>query len=311
MANKPEFPIKDFPGCEKGKNLGELTSIGIGGPADMYCALTDTDKLPTLIQKAQKLKMPYIVFGRGSNLIFADEGFKGLVIHIKANKIEVNNDEIIASAGALVSQIINKASENNLSGLEKLTGLPGTIGGAIRGNAGAYGTEIKDCLVEAEIFHPQKGVFKAKAKDLEFGYRNSALKNTLKGAIVLKVVLKLKKIDEATAKSMKEEIVEILKSRTGKQPKGKTTGSFFKNPDPDLSAGYLLDHVGAKGLQVGKAQVSQEHANWIINKGGAKQKDIVELAKILIEKVKTHFDIELEPEVQLISKDGFMDIQAG
>lgn len=308
MNNNYKLITDNFPGSEKGKPLHTLTSIGIGGPADLYLAIKDTNLLPSIIKTARQNNIPLVVFGGGSNLVFADEGFRGLVVQIKANNIIIEDDIITAEAGALVSQIIQKANESNLSGLEKLTGLPGTIGGAVRGNAGAYGTEIKDVLTEIEIFDPKNGIRKIKANELNFAYRESSIKNSQKDEVILKATLKLKKESPEYAKKMKAQIADILKTRAGKQPTGKTTGSFFKNPNPKLSAGYLLDQVGAKGLQIGGARVSKEHANWIVNTGNATQKDIIELAKILIEKVSTRFNIQLEPEVQLIGEHGFISI---
>jgi UDP-N-acetylmuramate dehydrogenase len=176
----------------------------------------------------------------------------------------------------------------------------------VRGNAGANGTEIKDFVQSAEIFTPGKGIHKVGKDYFNFDYRHSAVKKNKD--IILKVSLQLQKIKtpEATAEVTRE-VQEIIKSRAGKQPAGKTCGSFFKNPENNLPAGHLLDQVGCKGLQYGGAQVSYLHANWIINLGNASQQDVIDLAKEMRERVRNRFDITLVPEVQLVGEDGFIE----
>lgn len=293
--------VAQFPQIEEQKPLSELNTLKVGGAADLYFPLTEIKILPELIEAAADI--PYLILGGGSNIIFHDDGFRGLIIHMKANQVKIENNTIIADAGALVSQIIQIARKNNLSGLENLTGLPGTIGGAVRGNAGAYGTEIKDLLQEATIYNQDKGLHKVNSSYFDFAYRTSKVKTNKD--IILKIHLKLKK---STPEIIQQKTQEVLKSRKGKQPVGKTSGSIFKNPNPDLSAGYLLDQAGCKNLQVGGAKVSDLHANWIINLGNAKQKDIIELVKIMREKVEEKFSITLEPEVQFVSTTGFLYI---
>lgn len=302
----PEF-IKEYPLTQKQKPLSPLTTLKVGGEADLFLELSRVEQLPRIMETASGLQIPVFVFGGGSNIVFSEDGFRGLIIQIKANQITVNKSEITAEAGAPVSLIIQKALQNNLSGLENLTGLPGTIGGAVRGNAGAFGTEIKDVLKEALIYTEKTGMRIVKANYFDFGYRTSKVK-TEGSAIVLKVTLKLTKKSPAELEELKAKTAEIIKSRAGKQPAGKTSGSLFKNPGPELAAGYLLDQCRCKGLQVGHAQVSRQHANWIINLGEATQSDIIELAKIMRERVKNRFNITLEPEVQFVSTSGTLEI---
>ena len=294
---------------QTGRSLAQLSSIGIGGTADLYYRLEKTDELEPLIKAAEQLKIPFIILGGGTNTIFADEGFRGLIIHMMARRValEPSNDPahgiISAEAGALMAQIIAFALKNNLSGLEKLMGLPGTIGGAVRGNAGAYGTEIKDVFLKALIYSPGKGLREVGPEYLNFSYRKSTIKATKD--VILKVFLRLEAKDCTRAVA---EATEIIKNRITKQPKGQSTGSFFKNPGALLSAGYLLDRCGCKGLQVGGAQVSPEHANWIVNRGGATCKDVIDLAGMMRERVESRFDMTLEPEVQLIGPTGFIQL---
>ncbi len=327
----------------------------IGGLADFFYELTDIDELPALIQAAQNSSLPIFMLGGGSNTVFADEGFRGLVIHLKAHKIFLEEKSLrvqhtraeatpllVAEAGALLSQVIQFALKNNLSGMEKLMGLPGTIGGAVRGNAGAFGTEIKDVFAKALLCHPQKGLYEATKEDLNFGYRFSAIKKSQ--VPILKVWLRLEKASNAQVlKEALDTATDIVKNRISKQPKGHCSGSFFKNPDPAASTasapltstphnstGYLLEKAGCKNLQIGQIKVSAEHANWLINlhsqstragtQTGAKtgsqvgsetgtQKDLIALCQLLQKKVKDQFGISLEPEVQLVGPTGFLELK--
>ncbi len=321
--------IEKFPSTERNKPLAPFTTFGIGGPADLFYNLTDIAEFERLIQTARELKIPFFILGGGSNTIFADEGFRGLVIHFAAKNISLSIGPalpareaepvfVAAEAGALLSQVIQFALKNNLTGMEKMMGLPGTIGGAVRGNAGAFGIEIKDIFHKAAIFSPEKGLFEADAGFMSFGYRTSAIKKhqaspSNPGEFVLKVYLKLSPADPQTAKAALAEAMDIVKNRIGKQPKGKCSGSFFKNPvtpdyqkpqPPETKAGWLLEQIGAKGMRVGGVQVSPQHANWLMNTGNGTQKDVLELSGILQNKVMERFGIQLDREVQLVSAGG-------
>lgn len=310
-----------FSSIERDKLLAPYTTFGIGGPADLWHNLTDTDEFEPLIAMARELKIPFFVLGGGSNTIFADEGFRGLVIHFAAKKIALENLEtVVAEAGALLSQVIQFALKNNLSGMEKMMGLPGTIGGAVRGNAGAFGVEIKDIFHSALLCSAEKGLFEADKEYMNFGYRTSAIKKHQTGAsitpeYVLKVTLKLNRADPQIAKAALAEAMDIVKNRISKQPKGKCSGSFFKNPvtpdygktqPPETKAGYLLEQIGSKGMQIGGVMVSPQHANWLMNTGNGTQKDVLELCGILQDKVMQRFGVQLEREVQLVSADGLL-----
>ena len=304
MKKEYEKFIKKFPAARLKEPLAPLISFHIGGPADLFYELKKTEDLEPILSEAKKRKIPVIVFGGGSNTIFSDKGFRGLVIKVKTSKIKKDGETIIADAGALLSSVIQFALKENLSGMEKMTGIPGTVGGAVRGNAGAYGTEMKDILNKALVYGEKKGLREEGKEYFKFGYRDSILKKT--GEIVLKAYLCLENEDPEKIKMMREETLFIIKTRVSKQPKGLTSGSFFKNPSPDLSAGYLLENAGCKRLQVGGAQVSGEHANWLLNKGNATLEDVLELKKIMKERVKEKFNIDLRAEVQLIGENGFI-----
>lgn len=306
MTSKQNLQIK-YPEIQQSMELAPFTTIKIGGPADFYYELKDINTLLELIEDATELEIPWIVIGGGSNLVFSEEGFQGLVIHIKAKNIKKVNTGIEADAGALISQIIQFALKNSLRGIENLAGIPGTLGGAIRGNAGANGTEIQDIIETVTIFDPKNGIRTEQNDYFNFSYRNSKIKKD-SNKIVLKATLKLQKASQDDLITMQETIKKNLLGRTGRQPQGMTTGSFFKNPSPENPAGKLLDQAGCKGLKVGKAQISDLHANWVVNLGGATQQDIIELVKMAKNKVKERFNVDLEPEVQLVGTTGFIAI---
>lgn len=288
----------NFPGIQKDISLKDHCSFKIGGKADFFYNAESADSIPAIIKTAKGSKIPYIIIGSGTNTLFSENGFRGLVIHFKVANVKVKTEEIVADSGALLSQVINEAVNHNLSGLEVLAGIPGTIGGAIYGNAGTREGEIKTFVKEVEVYDPETDkIEKLKSEDLKFGYRKSSLKGSKK--IVLRVTLKLNK-----GKTNPDKIKGKLLERAMKQPKGFSAGSFFKNPNPLLAAGYLLEQAGTKSLQVGGAQISEKHANYIINLENATQKDIVELAKMAKERVKNKFNINLEPEVQVVDEYG-------
>lgn len=295
----------NFPLLQFNVLLAPFTTLQVGGPADFYYPLKNIEELPNLLKEAQKAKIPVFILGGGSNTVFADEGFRGLVIHMKANTITVEGNTIIADAGALLSQVLQASLKHKLSGMESLMGLPGTVGGAVRGNAGAFGTETKDIVEKALIYNEKKGIHEVSKEYFDFSYRTSSVKRHPGVDTVLRAFFTLTPAE--TTKAL-QETLQILKSRAGKQPTGKTSGSFFKNPSIEATAGYLLDQVGCKNLQVGQAKVSELHANWIMNVGGATQKDVIELAKIMYQRVMDKFQVALEPEVQFVGEKGMIQV---
>lgn len=276
----------NFSGIKKNVSLENHCSFKVGGKADFFYDAKSAEKIPELIEFAKNLKIPWILIGGGTNVLFSEKGFRGLVIHIKADKITETSKTVTAEAGALLPQVARKAN------LDALFGIPGTVGGAVWGNAGGRDGEIKDFMETVEVYDPDTG--KTELIKPKFEYRKSDIGKK----IILKVTLKKQE------KSDKAKIREKLKWRAEKQPKEPSAGSFFKNPGKDLSAGYLIEQSGSKGLQVGGAQISNKHANFIINLGNAAQKDIVELAKIAKERVKSKFEIDLTPEVRIIDEYG-------
>lgn len=235
--------------------------------------------------------MPVFVFGGGSNLLFDDEGFRGLVIRVRSAGLEVRGEEVWAEAGAVMAKVVLASAEAGLTGLEAWNGLPGTVGGAVIGNAGCFGVETKDVLKEAEAYLPGEGVKTVGPEWFEYRYRWSRLK--AEPGVVLSAVFQLKHGDPA---EIGEKMKEIARSRIQKQPPGSSTGSFFKNPAGD-HAGRLIEACGLKGKQIGRAQISPAHANFFLNLGGATSADILELGKLAEDEVAKQFGVQLEREV--------------
>lgn len=308
-------------GIEKGKVLAPLTTFQIGGPADYYFQLKNVDDLPSLIEACLKDKLPYIILGWGSNIIFSEKGFRGLIIHNLTRHIKLDGELIVTESGALLSQIIQFSLKNGLTGMEKLMGLPGSIGGAVRGNAGAFGLEIKHLFVKAEIYcssegkSEKKGVRIVPFEYLDFNYRHSHIKKTRE--IIMRVWLKLEKGDTTSGV---EEVRKIIMNRAGKHPSGMSSGSFFKNPSGNSvgkevqegekvlqSAGYYSDNAGCKSLRIRGAYVSEKHANFLMNDGTATLEDVLKLCEIIQQRVLEKFGIRLEREVQLVGENGFIE----
>lgn len=282
--------------------LEKYSTFRIGGRADFFYRLKDNRLLPAIIKFCNIKKLPIFIFGGGSNILFDDKGFRGFVIKIETDQVEINGNRIKADAGVYVSHLIKKSVEKGLSGLEKWIGLPGTVGGAVRGNAGCNGLETKDVLIGATLIDFKTGdIRQVKNAYFHYTYRDSRIKKT--GEIVMDATLKLEK-RIFSAKKQKEFMDEIRKFRIEKQPFGKTTGSFFKNPSPDTPAGMLIDQAGLKGKIIGKAQISSKHANFFLNLGGATYKEMIELARLAKREVKSKFNINLEEEVQIVSEKG-------
>ncbi len=296
---------KEFPQIRINEPLKSYCTFHIGGPADAFYKAKNTEEITKLVEIAKKYNIPYFIFSGGSNILFDDKGFRGLVIKIETQNIEINNNEITADSGVLISKLISKALSQGLSGIEQWFLLPGTVGGAVRGNAGCNGLETKDILIKVKIFDPKTGKIKEVDKNyLKFSYRYSSLKDT--DEIILSARFKLKK-EQIPEKKLKSLIQEIQTQRFKKQPVGLSGGSFFKNP-PDQKAGFLIEQAGLKGKIIGKAQISEKHANFLINLGGATSEDVKNLAKLIKCEIKKKFNINLEEEVQILSEYGKIKI---
>ncbi len=294
--------------------LNGFTTLKIGGPAKYLKEVTDEQEMITSIKEALKEGVKFIVIGEGSNLLISDSGYEGLVIVDKIQDVVFDGNNVTISSGYNLGDFINLAIDNDLMGMESLSGIPGTIGGAIYGNAGAYGQSISDCLVRLKVFDNRKVIWLDNS-ECNFQYRSSVFKT--KPVVILTAEFKL-------SKGSKEELFEksqqIIKTREQKYPIGiKCPGSFFKNViatnlDSDqlslipidkilhgkIPAGYLLEEVGAKGKRIGDVEVAPYHGNLFLNTGKATADDFLVLTNTYKNKVREKFGIELEPEVQLI-----------
>ena len=275
------------------------TTFRIGGPADYFLLPSSEEELSGILKICKNEELPYFILGNGSNLLVSDEGYRGVIIQLYRNygDITVKGNEIHATAGALLSQIAAAAKNASLTGFEFAGGIPGTLGGAVVMNAGAYGGEMKDVLKEVTVMNQDGEILTIPADKLELGYRTSIIKTA--GYIVLEAVISLKKgnIEEITALSRK-----LSAQRIEKQPlEYPSAGSTFKRPE-GYFAGKLIMDSDLRGYRVGGAQVSEKHCGFVINAGGATAEDVSTLMKNVTDIVYEKFGVKLEPEVKFLGK---------
>jgi UDP-N-acetylmuramate dehydrogenase len=284
------------------EDLKNHCTFQVGGEADFFYELSDLKDLPLLLKFAKMKKIPYFILGKGSNILFDDKGFRGLVIKNISENITIKTTTVEVDSGVSVSKLVMETVKKGLSPLEKWMGLPGTVGGAIYGNAGCNGLETKDILKSVTLLNPKTGkIKKVSAKYLALKYRSSKLKKS--NEIVLKAVFQLKK-SKLSSTEQKKIMAELSQNRLQKQPLGLSSGSFFKNPSLKNPAGMLIDKAGLKGKKVGKAQISEKHGNFLLNLGGATSTDILKLAKLAKQQVKAKFGLALISEVQILDPKG-------
>jgi UDP-N-acetylmuramate dehydrogenase len=280
--------------------LAPYTTFGIGGKAAFFYRAAKPETLVFAVRTAQALKMRFLVLGGGSNLLVSDAGFKGLAIKNESDDILVCGSSLTCQSGALLEDAVARACTQGLSGLEFAAGIPGTVGGAIRGNAGAFGKSVGDRLTEAVVLTSAGDIKEVSADYFRFAYRESRLKET--GDVLLSATLRLRKGDKGRIKGR---IADNLKKRSESLPwENKSAGCFFKNVvlnGKKISAGLLLDQVGAKRMHQGDAKVFAGHANILINTGAASSADVKRLATRLRRKIEEKFGIKLEKEVVYIN----------
>lgn len=280
----------------KDEALSKHTTFRIGGPAKYIFMPKNIEEIKQVIEYCKNNKEKYIVLGNGSNVLVSDEGFDGIVIQIynSFNNIEVTETKIYAQAGALLSKIAAAARDNSLSGMEFAAGIPGTLGGAIVMNAGAYGGEMKDIVSFVDVLEPDGEVKRYSCEEMEFAYRHSIVD---KDRIVLGAELALEMGDKV---AIVDRMNELKEARTSKQPlEYPSAGSTFKRPE-GYFAGKLIDDCGLRGYRVGGAMVSEKHCGFVINYDNATFKDVVELMKNVSDMVNDKFGVRLEPEVKII-----------
>lgn len=296
--------------------LKKHTTLDIGGPATQILSAASEEQLIEHVRKTAAEKQSYLIFGSGSNLLISDDGFKGTVLLNQVKGIRIEGNVLIAKSGTLLQDLVDFANSHKLAGLQSLAGIPGTVGGAVYGNAGAYGQTISDHLVRIKILPPTGLPVFINKNDCDFNYRDSIFKKNK--TAILEVEFELA---EGNSADLASKSTEIIKKREAKYPPGiKCPGSFFKNivagtlEDEILKlipteiimygkipAGALLELVGAKGDTLGEIEIAPYHANLFINKGNGTAVDFYKLAQKYVKKVFLKYGIKLQPEVQLIN----------
>ncbi len=281
------------------EQMRKHTTFQIGGPADYYVTPHSKEEIRDVMEACRQASVPYYILGRGSNLLVGDGGYRGVVIQISKNysDIWVEGTQIRAKAGALLSKIARKAMKNGLAGMEFAAGIPGTLGGAVVMNAGAYGGEMKDVLEEVLVLTQEGEFLTLQARELELGYRTSIIAR--QDFLVLEAALNLRKGNSEEIRAL---IEDLNQRRISKQPlEYPSAGSTFKRPQ-GYFAGKLIMDAGLQGFSVGDAQVSEKHCGFVINKGKATAKDVRCLMEEVIRRVEQQFGVRLEPEVKMLGE---------
>lgn len=277
--------------------MSSHTTFRIGGPAEVFAMPENYEQIGAVLKLCDQEQLPYFVLGNGSNLLVSDSGYRGVIIQMDRNmeEIRLEGNEIHACAGALLSSIAVAARNASLTGFEFAGGIPGTLGGAVVMNAGAYGGELKDVLKEAVVMDREGKIFTIPVEELEMGYRTSVIKTA--GYLVLEAVIALEKGDPEKIRATMKDLSD---RRTEKQPLDcPSAGSTFKRPE-GYFAGKLIMDSGLRGYRIGGAQVSEKHCGFVINAGGATAKDVRALMDHVISTVQEKYGVTLEPEVKFL-----------
>ena len=289
--------------------LSRFTSARVGGPAEMFLTVNTAEDLHHAVELAYSQKIPYFILGGGSNILVADKGINGLVIHNRARSVSFRHTGVnvvcTAESGMNLSSLSRQCIAKGLGGLEWAVGVPGTIGGAVVGNAGAHGGDINGVLLSASIWEPGRGVRVYSNEEMQYDYRDSILKREQHKARTRRVVL-------SADLQLEPESVEVLTARADAfttrrkqtQPGGASMGSMFKNPE-NYYAGYLIETAGLKGFQVGNAQISEQHANFFVSDGDTTAEDIRSLIAEAWNEVREQFGVEMDLEVELVGEWDF------
>ncbi len=286
---------KELPGIKENVSLTDYTTFKIGGKARYFYTAKNKEEAVKALLLAKELSLPFFVLGGGSNILIADDDFKGLVVSFQFSALDFKDNKLFCESGLSLALLVSEAAKKGLSGLEWGAGIPGTVGGAIRGNSGAFGDSMAGAINKVEVFNlASKKIEDYSQEDCQFAYRESVFKRRPE-LIILSAELELKKGDK---KEIKEKMKEYLDYRKKTQPLGfPSAGSVFKYP-PDVSAGQLIDKCGLRGKKIGNAQISEKHANFIINLNQAKAADVVHLIELAKQEVMDRFNVQLEEEIQ-------------
>ena len=290
-----------------GEPMSRHTTFGIGGPADAYAIAESEEQLQTLVDIARRHAVPFLILGAGSNILVGDSGIRGLVIENGSGRVDQpvhqSNGSLLvrAQSGTSLAGLARRLSSAGLAGLEWACGIPGSLGGAVIYNAGAYGGCLADCLRSVRVANSSAEVAELAASELSLGYRGSAFtRGVLQGKVVLSADLILHAGDPQVSAAR---VAELDARRQAAQPPGRNAGSVFKNT-PERPAWWLIDQVGLRGHRIGDAQISPKHTNFIVNRGQARASDVKALMALAQERVEERFGLRLEPEVTLVG-EGF------
>ncbi len=281
-----------------GELMSSHTTFRVGGPADWFVRPQTAEELADVIALCRQEQVPFYILGNGSNLLVGDYGYRGVMIDLNGGpwgQIAVEGNRMRAGAGAFLSAAAKRALESSLTGLEFAAGIPGTVGGAVVMNAGAYGSEMKEVLVSVKVLTTDGQVETIPAPELELGYRTSCIPK--RGYVVLEAEFKLEPGD---AGQIRETMADLAFRRRDKQPlEYPSAGSTFKRPEGHF-AGKLIQDAGLRGFSVGGAQVSEKHCGFVVNRGGASAADILELCRQVQERVQKQFGVTVEMEVKCL-----------
>ena len=278
--------------------LAPYTSARIGGLADVLVMVKSAKELMGVMQVIWEQGAPYTILGGGSNVLVSDRGVRGVVVLNRAKEVRFESGAqpaVWCEAGAVISNLANRCASKGLSGLEWAATVPGTVGGAVYGNAGAFDGDMSQNLIWADVL-TRNGVERLPVEQMKYGYRTSALKRNHEAAIVLSALLRLKNADSAEVSA---KINQFSERRRAAQPPGASMGSMFKNPEGDF-AGRLIEAAGLKGTRIGNAEISTLHGNFFINHGETRASDVRELIDLTSSTVKQKFGVDLELEIELI-----------
>ncbi len=276
------------------ESMASHTTFRIGGLADCFVQLENTEQLIKVQKYLSQVGVPFFILGNGSNLLVSDAGFRGVILQIgpKMNRVTVEGNVIVAQAGASMAQIARTAMEHELTGMEFASGIPGTIGGGVVMNAGAYGGELSQIVTQVNVVNNEGEIMELDNETMEFGYRTSTIRNN--PFTVTEVILRLEKGDR---RQIRERMEELAAKRREKQPlEYPSAGSTFKRP-AEHYAGQLIMEAGLRGFQCGGAKVSDKHCGFVINTGNATAEDVRKLIREVQARVKDQFNVDLETEV--------------
>jgi UDP-N-acetylmuramate dehydrogenase len=298
----PDSWLASYPGIREHEPLAPHSWYGIGGRARYFLELTDEKSLAPLIERLNVEQVPYLVVGAATNTLFAGDELPGLTMKLSTRRLAVDGEVVSVSAGYSMPALAAAMAKAGRAGLEFAAGVPGMVGGSVVGNAGAFGGEIKDQFVHADAVDAFGEVRRVPADECSFAYRESVFKRSRNGWVITAATFRTEPREPAAVRAR---LLDVQKHRRRTQPiEERSLGSTFKNPPGD-AAGRLIDAAGLKGRRIGGAQVSEKHANFIVNVAGASADDVLALMAEMRNRVRDRFGIDLEPEIRVVGRAPF------